>query len=44
MGEELNDSFSSRMDNSLDDYLIHDVSFVEEEHPISSDITYKVVE
>ena len=39
MGEELNDSFSSRIDNSIDDHLIHDVSFVEIEHPLSSDIT-----
>tara|TARA_B100001113_G_C21041992_1_gene592773 strand:+ start:66 stop:1034 length:969 start_codon:yes stop_codon:yes gene_type:complete len=35
MGEELSDSSSSKMDDSIDDHLIHDVSFVELEHPIS---------
>ena len=38
MGEELNDSFFSQKDNSIDDHLIHDVSFVEVEHPLSGDI------
>ena len=39
MGEELSDSFSSQNDDSIDDHLIHDVSFVEVEHPINDDIT-----
>ncbi|MBA45487.1 MAG: hypothetical protein CMB31_02730 [Euryarchaeota archaeon] len=39
MGEELSDSFSSQNDDTIDDYLIHDVSFVEVEHPINDDIT-----
>ena len=38
MGEELNDPFSSETDNPIDDHLIHDVSFVEVEHP-PNDIT-----
>ena len=37
-GRELNDSFSSEKDNPIDDHLIHDVSFVEVEHSLSSDI------
>ena len=39
MGEELSDSFSSQKDDSIDGHLIHDVSFVEIEHPINDDIT-----
>jgi len=38
MGEGVRESSVDEIDDSLDEHLIHDVSFVEEEHPISDNI------
>ena len=39
MSEELHDSHPLEKGDWIDDHLIHDVSFVEEEHPLSNNRT-----